>query len=276
MAQVKLMKIDTDGVLVEMSQTADDITLNSYTIQGGGPVLSGTGLDLNNTNVSEIDDLSFNDATSTITNQEGSFEADDLMFDSRENVMESTGAVLFPVITDTADEVDSFRLPSLAGAPSAVPADGGEGFLVWNSTANALYVWDGAAWQNTSIVEEASRVCAEYTAGEAIAIGEVVYISAADTVSLADASGGGAPSRVVGMAGTAAALALDPVKICSEGVISGLAGLTAGDRYYADPATPGAITTTVPVGSGNTIVQIGYAKSATEIHLQIDQLGRRS
>jgi len=40
-------------------------------------------------------------------------------------------------------------------------------------------------------------------------------------------------------------------------------------------ATAGEITATVPTGTGNLIMQIGYAKSATELHLQLDTLGRR-
>ena len=65
-------------------------------------------------------------------------------------------------------------------------------------------------------------------------------------------------------------------KICSAGVVSGLSGLTAGARYFADPAVAGGIVTGVPTGSGNKIIQIGYAKSATEMHLQIQYLGRRA
>ena len=212
--------------------------------------------------------------TDGITNTNGTFAADDIMFDNFENVMEVGAAVLFPSIADNADQVDAFRLPALAGAPSAAPADGGEGYLVWDSTNDALYAYDGAAWTNLSIVEEAERVCFEYTAGEAIAAGDAVYISAANTVSLADTSSE-TTSRIIGIAGAAIANGAQG-KICSDGVVSGLSGLTAGSRYFQDPATPGALTTTAPTGSGESIVQVGFAKSATELHLQIDFLGCRA
>jgi hypothetical protein len=197
------------------------------------------------------------------------------MFQTKENVMTTAGAVLFPVVTDDVDELDAFRLPAIAGTPTATPADGGEGYMAWDSTNDILYVWDGTAWVNQSQATAANRVCNQYTADEALAQHDVVYISAADNVSKADVSGAGAASRVIGITAAAAA-DTDPVNVCSEGVVTGFTGLSAGSRYFADPATPGAITTTVPVGTGNTIVMVGYAKSATELHLHIEQLGRRS
>lgn len=276
MAQVLLLKISSDGIPLEMSSSADDITLNSYTVQGGGPVLSGTGLDANNQDVSDVKNLDFNDpSTATIDQTAGALIVDDLMFQTKENVLTTAGAVLFPTISDAADEVDALRIPALAGAPSATPSDGGEGYLVWDSTNNNLYAWDGAAWDNLSTVSEAQKIVSSYTAAEILSLGDCVYISAADNVSKADVSGAGAASRVIGLA-KAAATATNPVEVCSEGLISGLAGLTAGARYYADPGVAGGITTTTPVGTGNTIVQVGYAKSATVLHLHIEQLGRRA
>lgn len=274
MAQVKLLKIDANGLPKEMDTANDDITLNSFTVDGGA-VLSDTGLDMNGTPISDTTDLSFTDPTTNgITNTNGTFAADDIMFDSFENVMETGAAILFPSVTDNADEVDAFRLPSLAGAPTAAPSDGGEGYLVWDSSSDQLYAWDGAGWTNLSIVEEAERVCNEYTAGEAIAAGDAVYISAANTVSLADASVE-LSSRIIGIAGAAIANGAQG-KICSDGLVAGLSGLTPGARYFQDPATPGALTTTVPTGSGESLVQVGFAKSATELQLQIDYLGCRA
>lgn len=275
MAQVKTLKINSNGLPEEIDTTSDDITFASFTVNGGA-VLSSTGLDMNGTNISDSGDLSFTDPTTDgITRTDGTHAIDDAMFQDAENSMAAGAAVLFPTVADNADQLDAFRLPSLAGAPSATPTDGGEGYLVWDSSNDNLYAWDGAAWSNLSIVEEAKRTCNEFTAASITAVGEVVYISAANTVDLADVSTAGAASRVIGMAGTAAAAAA-PINVCSDGVVSGLSGLIAGSRYFADPSTAGAITTTVPTGSGNKIIQIGYAKSATEMQLQVDYLGRRA
>ena len=57
MAQVKLLKIDSNGLPKEMDTAADDITLNSYTVDGG-PVLD-VNLDMNNGDISDVNDISF-------------------------------------------------------------------------------------------------------------------------------------------------------------------------------------------------------------------------
>jgi hypothetical protein len=106
-----------------------------------------------------------------------------------------------------------------------------------------------------------------------IAAREVVYISAADNVSLADADAD-VSSQVIGFA-TAAATATNSVVVRKFGRMAGFTGLTAGSRYFLS-ATAGAITTTVPAGAGNSIVQVGYAKNTTTLDIAIQSLGRRA
>jgi len=142
------------------------------------------------------------------------------------------------------------------------------------STGQAM-ITDGAGNLSFGSATGAANVCNSYTADEVIAENDFLYISAADNVSKVDSSSGGAPSRGMGFA-LAAAADTNPVDVCSEGVHSNFSALTAGARYYADPSTAGGITTTIPVGSGNTIIQVGYAKSTTVMHIHIEQLGRRS
>lgn len=273
MAQVKLLKIDTDGLPIEFS-AGDDITLNSFTA-GSGPVMSPTGIDMNGQDVTDLSDLVFTDpSVGTINQTAGALIADNIMAKERNNVMTTAGAILFPVITDVAGQVDSMRLPALAGTPTASPTFGGEGYLVWDSTNNILYAWDGAAWVNQSTTTTANYLQDSYTAEEALAIRDVVYISSADNVSkaLGDSS---SKSRAMGLA-VAAASATASVQVRYAGIMTGFTGLTAAARYYLSPSTAGLITSTTPVGSGNTIVQVGYAKSTTALLIQIEQLGRRA
>lgn len=275
MAQIKLLKIASDGVPLEMNSTSDDVTLNSFTVQGGGPVLSGSGLDMNNQDVVDVNDLAFNSpSTGTINQTAGNLIIDNIMAKERENLMTTAGGISFPVITDVAGQVDSFRLPALAGVPTASPTTGGEGHLVWDSSNNQLYAWNGSVWDNLSISDAANAVLNSYTAQVAIAARDVVYISSADNVSPAISDNTSA-SYAMGLA-KAAALAAASVDIQSEGVLSGFSGLTAGSRYYLDDTTAGAITATTPTGSGKTIVQVGYAKSTTALHIHIEQMGRRA
>lgn len=275
MAQTKMLKISSDGVPVEMDTANDDITLKSYTVTGGGPVLSGSGLDLNNQDVSDVNDLAFNDPTTgTINQTAGALVVDNIMAKERINLMATTGRIQFQVVTDDADELDSFKLPAIAGAPSATPTSGGEGQMAWDSSDDKLYVWDGAAWKDMSTSTESQSIVNTWTADEALSARDVVYVSAADNVSkaLGDSS---SKSFAIGLA-VATVADTDPVGVKSDGIMPGFTGLTAGSRYYLDASTAGAITATVPTGAGNTIVQIGYAKSATALHIQIAQLGRRA
>jgi len=275
MAQVKLLKIASDGVPLEFDSASDDITLNSFTVQGGGPAMSATGLDLNNQDVVDVNDLAFNDPTSgTINQTSGNLIIDNIMAKERSNVMTTKGDVLFPVISDSAGQVDAFRLPSLAGTPTATPTNSGEGYLVWDSSNDKLYAWNGSAWDDLSTVSAANSVRNTYTVEADVAARDVVYISSADSVSPAQGTSGAA-SRAIGLA-VSAVTATNPVEVQENGVMTGFSGLTAGSRYYLDASTAGAITASIPTGSGNTIVQIGYAKSATAMQLQIQQLGRRA
>jgi hypothetical protein len=275
MAQVKLLKIASDGVPLEFNSTSDDITLNSFTVQGGGPVLSGTGLDLNNQDLSDTKNLLFNaPSTGYINATAGNLIIDDLMAKERSNVMTTAGDVLFPTITDVAGEVDAFRLPQLAGAPTATPTASGEGFIVWDSTNKTIYAWNGTVWDDIGTAVSAENIINSYTAAVTLAARDAVYISAADSVSkaLGDAT---SKAYCIGFA-SAGAVATNPVNIKSQGVLTGFTGLTAASRYYLDTSTAGAITSTIPTGTGNTIVQVGYAKSTTALDIQILQLGRRA
>jgi hypothetical protein len=275
MAQVKLLKIAADGVPLEFNSAADEITLLTFSVTGGGPVMSGTGIDMNGQDVSDISDLVFTDpAVGTINQTAGSLIVDDIMAKERGNTLTTAADILFPVITDVSGQVDALRLPALAGPPTASPTASGEGFMVWDSTNDKLYIWDGAAWDDQSTVSAASAIQNVYTADEALSARDVVYISAADNVSKAQGLATSA-SYAMGFATTSAA-DTDPVVVQSEGVLAGFTGLTAGARYYLSAATAGLITSTIPTGSGNTVVQVGYAKSATALHIHIEQMGRRA
>jgi len=245
----KVLFISSDGIPIEIDKTSDKIEALGYEVNAP--------------------------STDGITATAGVLPFDDVMGDSLENIMEVGAAVLFPVVTDDADELDALRIPAIAGVPSATPTDGGTGYLVWDSSNGDLYAWDGSAWDNLSTVNTAEKICNTYTADEALTENDVLYISAADNVSKADVSAGGAPSRVIGLA-FASVADLASLLICSEGLKDGFSGLTPGARQFADPSTPGGITEVTPVGTGNSIVQIGYAKSATELQIHIEQLGRRT
>lgn len=275
MAQVKLLKIASDGVPLEFDSASDEITLASFSVQGGGPVLGATGLDLNGQALVDASSVQVTDPTTGFLNQTaGNLIFDNIMAKERENLLTTGAGITFPVITDVAGQVDAFRLPALAGAPSATPTSGGEGHAVWDSTNNKLMVWDGSAWVDISSTGTATDVLNSYTAQVNVAARDVVYVSSANNVSPALANNT-SQSYAIGFA-NATATAGNPVGVKTDGIIGGFSGLTAGARYYLSAATAGAITATIPNGSGNTVVQVGYAKSTTDVQIQLLQLGRRA
>lgn len=265
MAQVKVTKLsDTSGRPKEIDILADDITAASFT--AGSVVLGSTGLDLATENISNAGDIGFDDpAVNTIEQTAGALIVDNIMAKERNNVMTTAGAILFPAIGDVAGELDAFQLPQSSALPTATPANNSnQGFLV--SYNGRPYHWNGTSWDDLTTAASTQSVVNTFTAAVNIAAREVVYISGADSVSLAD-NDAEATSTVIGLA-VSGASATNPVEVQSSGIMGGFSGLTPGAIYFLSN-TAGAITATPPAGNSRETVQIGYAKSATELFIDI-------
>lgn len=64
------------------------------------------------------------------------------------------------------------------------------------------------------------------------------------------------------------------VQVTDRGVLTGvLTGATPGDKYYWDGS---AITLTIPSGSGSNVWQVGYAKNATDLIVNIKFINKNS
>ncbi len=275
MAQIKPLKVGSTGLDTEMDTASDDLTAASFTA-GAGPVVSATGIDFNGTDIVDIDDISFTaPSTDGLTQTAGVLACDNIMGKERSNTMTTAADILFPVISDSVGQVDAFRLPALAGTPTATPTASGEGFAVWDSTNDLLYLWNGAAWvTNYATASTSSSIDVSYTAGAGgINIRDAVYVSAADTVLIADANAE-STSRVIGFA-VASASAAASVTIRSKGVLTGFTGLTAGARYYLSETT-GGITATPPTTASANIIMVGYAKSTTALDICIVPMSVRA
>lgn len=128
-------------------------------------------------------------------------------------------------------------------------------------TVDSLTVNGGFTANSANVIQS------DYTAGATVAARDVVYLSGADSVSPADADAE-STARVIGLA-VAGSSAGGLVSVRKLGVMSGFVGLTAGARYFLDNAA-GGITTTPPVGHQNAVIQVGYAKSSTELDIQVE------
>lgn len=105
------------------------------------------------------------------------------------------------------------------------------------------------------------------TAGEALAAGDFVYITNTGTVMKADATVIAKAARGYTLVSVLnAALAT----IYFDESNSALSAMTPGATYYLS-TTPGAVTTTAPTGTGNIVQEIGFASSATNLHVNIKE-----
>jgi len=95
-------------------------------------------------------------------------------------------------------------------------------------------------------------------------IGDVVYYSSTNTVAQADASDL-STSRVIGFIESKQSDTVCTVRIGGFTVTS---GLSVGNRYFLS-TTPGQISMTPPTNSGNVIVKVGTAKSASSFHVEV-------
>lgn len=105
-----------------------------------------------------------------------------------------------------------------------------------------------------------------YTSGEALNLGSAVYISAASTVSKADASADDALSRFVGFAEAAVGGAAS-VQIRTRGsttVEVDAATYAAGEEIYLSE-TAGRVTNVAPSTSGAVVHLVGYAASSVGV-----------
>lgn len=128
-----------------------------------------------------------------------------------------------------------------------------------------------------TITVDHPRNFATYTNGNAspITIGQAVYISANDTVDLANNSNA-ATDDPIGLVYQASIAAAASGVIVTDGLAEGvITGATANDKYYLQN-TDGVIGTTVPTGSGQNVVLMGFAKNATDLHLRIQNIGKRA
>ena len=105
------------------------------------------------------------------------------------------------------------------------------------------------------------------TAGEALAAGDFVYISGTGTVLKADATAIAKQTRGYVLSAVANGASATVYFDESNTAVS---GLTAGATYYL-AATAGQVTTTPTTTTGQIVQEVGFAISATQLHVNIQE-----
>lgn len=105
------------------------------------------------------------------------------------------------------------------------------------------------------------------TCDSTVAIGNVVRMNGSTAVNaLADSL---TNSRIIGICVAKASSTECSIQVTGFTASGVLSGLSINTDYFLSEATPGAITTTPPTGSGNTVTFIGRAYTANEFVINI-------
>lgn len=116
-------------------------------------------------------------------------------------------------------------------------------------------------------LEASAPVAQTYSCPSGATARQLVYLSGSGAVDLADASN---TANMPALGFIASKPTSTTCTLADEDELSGFVGLTPQAVYYADPATPGGITTTLPdVTVGNVVQQVGVAKTATILKIEI-------
>lgn len=110
-------------------------------------------------------------------------------------------------------------------------------------------------------------------AGEAIASGKAVYLSSTTKKwMLADSNSATAEAKKAGGIALNGAAVNQPLAVATGGDVNMGATLTPGAPYYLSE-TPGGIQPAADLGSGENVCQIGLAKDASTLTIDIQSPG---
>lgn len=183
-----------------------------------------------------------------------------------------------PIVSQLVDKdvVDSYTLTVVTGTPGVSPA-------VPATPAGAIVIAKALVHTSTGMASQADvtdlrtvlypAIPLSAVAGENLTAGQLAYLSPATGVDGARTLGSaykvdpGVTNGAVRYANVGVVLATvlsgAAVTLLATGPAGGFTGLTVGGVYYADPSTPGGVTLTKPITSGQFIVPVGIAISTT-------------
>jgi len=107
---------------------------------------------------------------------------------------------------------------------------------------------------------------AKFTVGDvSTVVGDIVAISASDTVVRADATDS---TKMPGIGFVKSITGSNCIVQLSY--IIGITGVSAGDTYWIDPDNVGKITNSVPTTSGSILQKVGLGKASNKLLIRIE------
>lgn len=273
---------ETDGVRLWTGSSWDRKYYESTTASTG---LTKVGADIRIDSSAAGDGLGFTAGVLNVNVDDSSIETDTDTL--RVKALGITDAMLAGSISDgklaqdyiQTSEVDGTTIEFSGGSLNVV-ADGiNDTHIDWGTGANQVndadlvvtdtngyFTGSSQADVNDELYLAATFRGVDYTVGTGgVSAGDVVYISAADTVVTYGTLT--SPQRTIGLAYTTEAAAGEVKVAGNDTIVAGiLSGATAGDVYYWDGSS---LTTSIPTGTGAYVVQAGVAKNATDLHTEV-------
>jgi hypothetical protein len=126
-----------------------------------------------------------------------------------------------------------------------------------------LITWDGKPIAGIGLTGAGEP----YNCSTGIAVRDAVYLSGSDTIDLAQAD-------VVSERPVIGFVLSKPTSTSAivqyTGEIVGFSGLTPGATYWLSE-TPGQITTTAPITQGSIVQEVGWARNATTLVINVNR-----
>lgn len=139
------------------------------------------------------------------------------------------------------------------GALQSVANVGTVGQVLTSAGPGALPTW--------LPVGASSLIISVTQADHGLDVGNVIRVNNAGNYVVAQADSIADATSVAGI--VIAVTDVNDFTFAYGGIITVLAGLTAGDPYFLDPATPGGYTTVIPTTVGEVVLPLFFALSAT-------------
>lgn len=270
---------DTGWVLSTNDTVVLDTTpLNFTQFSAAGVVVAGAGLTKtgNTLDVGAGDGISVAaDSVAVLLGTDPGLEFVSGALEAKVSGVVTKGAGGLAVTVDGTTVSDAGDELSVLGVPALFTIDGvATGATVTAPNLDELTDGSVTSLHSHAGVSEAERVENSYTTGAAgVTAGDPVYFSANNTV-LKALNTNDTANKVIGLAKTTVG-ATTSVDVVSDGRLNGvLTGATAGAYVYLDAA--GGLTFTRPTGGQARITLVGWAVNATDLHVEINFLGRNA